>query len=313
MFGPNLTTVELRESATWARLEAHLPGHRVISIGILLLDTAKDRVHIKLKSEWWEELVHNEESQVWQLLSEDLNQKARDMGATNFVSWIGDCCSHSFQMSPIQAVAMADPGTCLNALYREQVDPIEGNVAASKLSLAKLLNRMFTRPFQSLIKNWFYRASSTDRWNLQGALAASLLVAAAIAGRQSFPTRHEEIISVSKAVELPLVSEFHLQHVQLNLPSNWQRARHYFPRRKTHVSARVVRPFVIAPRFATPHSVQIAVAHPPSLPVHDVALAGPIPPHFLSQPELPPYHPRHNRFVRALAVMTVPFRFIASK
>jgi hypothetical protein len=55
------------------------------------------------------------------------------------------------------------------------------------------------------------------------------------------------------------------------------------------------------------------VAHPPSIPVHDPALTGPISPHFLADPELPPFHPRHNRFVRAFAVMTIPFRFIASR
>jgi hypothetical protein len=160
-----------------------------------------------------------------------------------------------------------------------------------------------------------YTVSKNHRWTAQGALAASLLFGAWIIGYQSSADvdTHRNIPFISKAIEVPLISEFHYQHVQLNVSSDWPPSRRHPRRRKTHVSARIVRPFFIPPRLAKHHDVQIAMVQPPLLPANDALTGESVPPHLLAEPDLPEFHHSHNRFVRILAAVTIPFRFIASR
>jgi hypothetical protein len=313
MLAQYLDNLEPRRPAKWAFLEAHLPGLSPTRVGVLLLEPCRDRLHIRIKPYWWNDLVDGEEGQIWEGLSEDLRVKAEQMGATIFLNWLEDCCSHSLQIGATQAIKMRQPETCVNRLYGEHVDQSAICSVVHKASASGTLSPMPVRPPEALFTRTRRAVSRKYRWTAQAALAASMLFGAWIAGYHSSHDidAQQNITSVSKAIELPLVSEFHYQNVQLNLSSAWQPSRRRPRRRKTHVSARVARPFVLAHRLVKRQDVQVAMIQPPLLPANYTPACESIPTHLLPEPGFPEFHPRHNRFLRILAAVTIPFRFIA--
>jgi hypothetical protein len=122
MLAQYLGNLEPQRPAKWACLEAHLPGKSPTRVGVVLLEPCRDRLYIRIKPYWWNDLVDVEEGQIWEGLSEDLSLKAEEMGATIFLNWLEDCCSHSLQMGATQEIKMRQPETCISRLYGEHVD-----------------------------------------------------------------------------------------------------------------------------------------------------------------------------------------------
>jgi hypothetical protein len=306
---------ELLRPAKWVCVEAHLPGQFPTKIGIILLEADSDTLHVRIKPFWWEDLVGVDEEDIWQLLSEDLTAKAEKMGAAMFFDWFEDCCSHSLRMGDPQANVISEPETFVNRLYREYVDKSEtAALVVNKPGATNLLSRGFTSLRQSLPTRAMYTPLRDRGWRAQAALAASLLAGAWVAGYHSSYTGEiqQRIPSLSATMELPLPSAFRYQHVQLNLSSDWGAWPHRLRRRKRRPAV-VVRQFVIAPRLAKYQEVQIAIEQPPLLPAINTTMPEAVPPHLLSEPELPASYSRRNRFVRVLAAVTIPFRLVASR
>jgi hypothetical protein len=315
MLSQRLDNSEPRRPAKWACLEAHLPDQSPMGVGVLLVEPSSDRLYIRIKPDWWNDLVDGEEGQIWEGLSEDLKLKAEQMGATEFLKWLEDCCSHSIRIGAIQNVDMRQPETCANALYREHIHASAITLVVRNVSAPGLLTVLFRGQRQSVLTRSVHILSKNYRWAAQAALAASMLVVGWIAGyhasRQIQAERNNT--SVSKAIELPLVSDFHYQHVQLNLRSYSRPSRRKPHRRKTHGSTEPVRPFVLVHRVVKHQEIQVAKIQPLLLPANYTPSSESVPPHLLSEPELPEYRPRHNRFVRILAAVTIPVRVIASR
>ena len=159
------------------------------------------------------------------------------------------------------------------------------------------------------------KASRHHRWIAQAALAASFLAGVWIVAHDSStdPAPREGTSTAPKAVELSLISDFHYKHVQLNLEDSWHSPRGKVYRRQVRGAARVVRSFVIAPRIAKYHDLQVAILQPPLLEANHSGTTQLLPPHLQSAPELPQLHLLRNRFSRVFAAVTFPFRFIASR
>jgi hypothetical protein len=268
-----------------------------------------------MKPHWWDDLVDGDEAQIWSGLSEDLKLKAEEMGATMFLNWLEDCCSHAIQIGATDEIEMSHPETSLKALYREHVDSLGIALVVRQASAPGPLTVISSRQRGSVLTRCVHLLSMNYRWTAQAALAASMLVVGWIAGYHSSRQVQAEwnSTSVSKAIELPLVSEFHYQHVQLNLSSDSRPSRRKSHRKKTHGSGHPVRPFVLAHRAVKHQEIQVATIQPLLLPANYTPSSESVPPHLLSEPELPEYHARHNRFVRILAAVTIPVRFIASR
>jgi hypothetical protein len=186
---------------------------------VLLLETCRDRLHIMIKSDWWRDSADVQEGELWQSLSEDLNQKARQMGAVKFVNWLDECCSHTLQMGTTQAVQIAHPNWSSNVLSREQVHSPGMTLEMCKPEKLTSSSHPLTDWQQLALTRQTAKAPGHHRWIAQAALAASFLAGAWIAGHHSStnPARREGTSTASKAVELSLISDFHYQHVQLNL------------------------------------------------------------------------------------------------
>ena len=314
MLGRNLNSPEPRQPAQWACLVARLPSHERIKIGILLVDTSKDRLHIRIRPHWWDDLVDSEEGEIWQWLSEDLSYKAGEMGAAALFDWLATCCSHTLEVGAAETIEIGHPDAFLGTLYQEQIIGQKSASSAHKWNAGKTMSTTLRR-FHDSARKVVPGSSRGNRWTAPLALAASMVLVAMTTGDHSHSdiTRDPKVASVSKSIELPLVSGFHYQDVQLAIPADLPRGVRHARRRKSHVTARIVRTFVIAPRFAKPHDLQLAVAQPPSLSLSHIATVGSPPPYLMSEPQLPEFHPRRKRFIRVLVAMAIPFRFVASR
>ena len=314
MLGQDLKLGQPSLTAKWARLEAHIPRQCPVRIGILLVETCEDRLYVRIRPDWWQELVDREEAQVWQELSADITRKAENVGATTVVDWLDQCCSHALRIGAIQSIQISHPETCLNELYQEHINGLRPALLASKKTSSRM--HVSARPSRSM-KAFPTKPASRD-WRTfrsleQAALAASLLLGALLLRSSTDLRPYDNVKSVYTPVELPLISEYHFSHTQLSLPTPLTPFRHYSRRRRVHVTGRIVRPFFIAPRFAKSKEVQIAMARPPLLPMHEAAAIESVPPHLLSEPEFPEFRPRHNKFVRVLAAIAIPIRLVVSR
>ena len=314
MLGQDLKAGQPSLTAKWARLEAHVPRQCPVRIGILLVETCEDRLFVRITPGWWQELVDREEAQVWQELSADITRKAENVGATTVVDWLEQCCSHALRIGAIQPIQISDPETCLNELYQEHIGGLKPGSMPSKKAISRMhVSATLSRSVKAVPTKPASRDWKSFKSLEQVALAASLLLGALLLGSSSDFRPHDKIKSVYTSVELPLVSEYHFSHTQLSLPASLTPSRHYSRRRRVHVTGRIVRPFFIAPRLARSKEVQIALAQPPLLPVHQAGAIESVPPHLLSEPEFPEYRPRHNKFVRVLAAIAIPIRFVVSR
>ncbi|MBI4873321.1 MAG: LexA family transcriptional regulator [Acidobacteria bacterium] len=101
-------------------LQAALPGRLAENAGVLLLDPATDRLHIRLRRDW-SAIAAEEDAEVLALLEDDLKRKAAEMGGAALVAWLEESASNLVRVSGREAVQLADFEARLNRLYRENV------------------------------------------------------------------------------------------------------------------------------------------------------------------------------------------------
>ena len=95
------------------------PGHVPETIGVVLLDVAADRAHVRFRRDWDE--VAPEEADVLAALEEDMEQAARQMGAAAFVTWLEESLSNDLRTGDRERVSMASAEKTLTMLYRKHV------------------------------------------------------------------------------------------------------------------------------------------------------------------------------------------------
>jgi len=104
-------------------LEAALPGRSPIPAGILLLEEAADRLHLKLRSDW---AIHAspEDAEVLGLLAEDLGEQAAQLGAAALMALLEDRLSNTLRISERRSAVVADFERALNRLYEREIEGI---------------------------------------------------------------------------------------------------------------------------------------------------------------------------------------------
>lgn len=113
------------EPATELRLGQYLlidlarPGHAPETIGVVLLDVAADQVYLRFRRDW--DWLAPDEVDVLSALEEDMDQAARQMGASAFVGWLEDSLSNELRTGDREQVTMASADKTLSALYRKHV------------------------------------------------------------------------------------------------------------------------------------------------------------------------------------------------
>ncbi|MGA2184843.1 MAG: S24 family peptidase [Bryobacteraceae bacterium] len=106
--------------AGWWLLEAALPGRGGEPIGVLLHEPAADSLHLKLRRDW-EAIAGEDDAEVLRALADDLDTKARELGASALLGLLEDTLSNAIRLSERREVMAADPERALARLYREHV------------------------------------------------------------------------------------------------------------------------------------------------------------------------------------------------
>lgn len=301
--------------AAWACLEAHLPASSALRIGVLLLDTCSDSLHLEMRPNWWLGLVDREEYEIWEELSEDLRNKARTIGGKAFFRWLEESCSHVIQISSVQLVRVKQIETTLADIYRGQLPTLHAEeslqIACKEISAIHREGKAYLNPLRSFKKDRGWRTSSS----LHGAIAATFLVGAFLTAlHERGPVKTENYNqALSTELRLPLPNRHHYERVVVNLLAVSEKTSGQRKPRNTHQRRSVVHPFVIHLRSDPHRSTQIAALDPPRCCDGSDEANDALPLFLQSEPELPEYHPRHSRFVRILARVSTPFRYIASR
>lgn len=105
----------------WTLLVAELPGRRPQPIGVLFADIGANRLYMRLKQNWWTDFSSQDDAGVWRELAEDLEHKAKEMGAGHFLDWLEDTASHTLWITARQPISFRDPETTLGVLYQQHI------------------------------------------------------------------------------------------------------------------------------------------------------------------------------------------------
>ena len=111
---------ESTAAGEWALLTAHLPGLPVLAIGVLLRDIERDKLHIRLRTDWTC-FALNGNAQIFEQIAEDLTGKAWEEGAMRVLDWLDDTLSHAIRISARRSLEVIDFATALDELYRKHV------------------------------------------------------------------------------------------------------------------------------------------------------------------------------------------------
>ena len=79
-------------------LQVALPGLGLENAGVLLIDTAEDRLHHKLRRDW-NEIAEPDDAEVLEALDDDLAAKAAEFGAERCVSYLEESLSNVLRVT----------------------------------------------------------------------------------------------------------------------------------------------------------------------------------------------------------------------
>jgi phage repressor protein C with HTH and peptisase S24 domain len=109
-------------SARLSILELSVPGQERVPAGVLLEDRARDRLYVRLRRDWDE--IAPDEAEVLSALSQDLESKATEMGATALLGYLEDTLSNVLSFSSQSQLEVDEFERTLSRAYRENVRSI---------------------------------------------------------------------------------------------------------------------------------------------------------------------------------------------
>ena len=110
----------LPKSGEYSLLLSELPGRGVETLGVLLLDPASDSLYVRLRRDW-ARLASDEDVEVLEELEDDLQSKARELGAAALLKYLETDASLSLRTTDREAVTVRNFDQTLGELYREHV------------------------------------------------------------------------------------------------------------------------------------------------------------------------------------------------
>ena len=109
-----------RRAQYWV-MELALPGRPKVNAGVLLLDTASDQLHLRLRRDW-EQLADPEDAEVLAGLEQDLRRQGRESGGEQLLRSLEDTLSHTLRITDRETIAVGDFEKALERLYLRYVE-----------------------------------------------------------------------------------------------------------------------------------------------------------------------------------------------
>ncbi|MBV9265006.1 MAG: hypothetical protein JO061_02440, partial [Acidobacteriaceae bacterium] len=110
-------------SLEWTLIEVYPPSAPCAPIGILLREIEGDRLRVKLAENWSNSLFDGDDSEIWNELAQDLEEKAKEMGCLKFLAWLEENGSHILRVGERQLLSVLNSTEVLDQLYAEHVYP----------------------------------------------------------------------------------------------------------------------------------------------------------------------------------------------
>jgi phage repressor protein C with HTH and peptisase S24 domain len=104
----------------YSLLLSELPGRGVETIGVLLLDTGTDTLHLRLRRDW-EAFASPEDVEVLASLEDDLAERAREGGGKALLEHLENEASLAIRVTGRETLSVRDFGKTLGELYRAHV------------------------------------------------------------------------------------------------------------------------------------------------------------------------------------------------
>jgi phage repressor protein C with HTH and peptisase S24 domain len=141
--------------AQYSLIVCELPGRRVETLGVLLLDPRSDMLHIRLRRDI-DAIAPAEEAEVLAELEDDLESKAREWGGAAMLAWLEENVSLAIRVSEREAVTVRDFERSLENLYRQHVASSVRPFATHlpRYSLAVAAGPFLTNPEDVQAEEW---------------------------------------------------------------------------------------------------------------------------------------------------------------
>ncbi len=111
-------------TAEYSVVQLALPGRPAIAFGILLYDPATDSLHHRFREDV-HELAGPEDTEVLELLGEDLSERVREIGGRQVLEFLEDRLSNTLRMTDRKRAAVRDFPFTLQRLFEDHVLGIE--------------------------------------------------------------------------------------------------------------------------------------------------------------------------------------------
>jgi hypothetical protein len=109
-----------RKAHYWV-MELALPGRPKVNAGVLLLDTASDQLHLRLRRDW-QQLAEPEDAEVLAALEQDLRRQGREAGGEQLLRSLEDTLSNTLRITDRESIAVGDFEKALERLYARHVE-----------------------------------------------------------------------------------------------------------------------------------------------------------------------------------------------
>src|SRR5580700_8545509 len=102
-------------------LQAELPNHGLVNLGVLLQDPEADSLRLRLRRDW-ELLVEDAELDFFAALADDLTRKAGELGSEKLCAYFEDTLSGTLRITDRESVLVEDFDRAVDRLYRKHVE-----------------------------------------------------------------------------------------------------------------------------------------------------------------------------------------------
>jgi phage repressor protein C with HTH and peptisase S24 domain len=102
-------------------LQAELPGHGLVNLGVLLQDPPADSLRLRFRRDL-ELLVEEAELDFFVALADDLARKAEELGSEKLLAYLEDTLSGTLRITDRESVLVEDFDRALDRLYRKHVE-----------------------------------------------------------------------------------------------------------------------------------------------------------------------------------------------
>ena len=110
----------LTHAAKYSLLQAEQPNQGLITLGVLLQDSERDRLHVRIRRDL--DTLASEDADILSGLAGDLSEKAQEMGAERLLAYLEDTLSNTIRVTGREPVIVHNFEWSLNRLFRQHVE-----------------------------------------------------------------------------------------------------------------------------------------------------------------------------------------------